>query len=154
MGHHHHHPTTSSDLERPPLYVQHKINPGWQQGGELEVVHHVQREHYQRKAELLLVVKLVTLESSQVHKRSPMTINQSPNHKFMGLSLSTINLFITLFSQGKLAALSWRKSRNSKITRDTGLQSFSKGLLKWYRAIRWLHLNQFKFKLVNNYATV
>ena len=74
-----------------PLLAQQK-NPGGQQEEEHGVVHHVQEEHYHRKVLRVWVIVSGPVgipKSSWVNKRSPKTINLSPNYKFLGLFLST-----------------------------------------------------------------
>ena len=65
---------------------------GGQQEGEHGWVQHFQIEHYQRNVLRVFVIvsgPVGNPESSSVNRRSPKSINKSPNSKFLGLSLST-----------------------------------------------------------------
>ena len=76
---------------------------GVQQEGEHGWVQHVQGEHYQRNVLRVFMIERGLVgnpESSLVHRRSPKSINQSPNSKFLGLSLSTPVWFLLQLNKG------------------------------------------------------
>ena len=75
-----------------PLYQLSTKKTGGQQEGEHGWVQHVQGEQYQRNVLRVFMIERGLVgdpELSLVHRRSPKSINQSPNLKFLGLSLST-----------------------------------------------------------------
>ena len=77
------------------------VIPGGQQEGEHEVVRQFQGEHNQRKVLRVWVIVIGPVgksESSWVHKWSPKNKYKSPNYKFLGLSLSTTSLVMSIIA--------------------------------------------------------
>ena len=73
------------------------------------------REHYQRNVVRVFVIVTGLVgnpESSLVHRRSRKSINQSPNFKFLGLSLST-RVWLLLSSNSIHTTPEWANQQKS-----------------------------------------